>query len=336
MAEKNNEQFVFFNIMNETWGVPISEAQEILRLVEVAPVPDAPAFVEGVINLRGKIVFIVQLRKWLQLPPAELTLNTPILIIKSGELTLGLIADAIEKVAEVPEAWIESAPKELTFKEYIKAVIKIDGKIAFLLHCEKIMISESKNMLSNVSPQIYPDTIVTEEKNKVREILHRRAQELAKVNDEKDEGTKIRLIVFLLSNEWYGIEDIEAREVLRSARIYIVPKTPAYVNGVVNVRGDIIPVIDLAKLLGLSKEMKPPLVFGKILIGGRDNVNLGLIVDYIEDIIEIDQKALQQSVELFGEEAKFIKGKLELENKVIAVVNMAYLIGLPGNSVGSS
>ena len=170
-----------------------------------------------------------------------------------------------------------------------------------------------------------------EEKNKINEILRLRARELAKVSDEKDEGVKIRLIVFLLNSEWYGIEDIEAREILRSARIYSVPKAPAYVNGVVNVRGDIIPVIDLAKFLGLKANEKAPSISAKIIIGGKDTVTIGLSVDHLEDIIEVEQAALQ-TIDLLGEEAKFIKGKLEWDKKVITVLNMAQLIALPGNN----
>jgi purine-binding chemotaxis protein CheW len=158
---------------------------------------------------------------------------------------------------------------------------------------------------------------------------------LAKVNDVNDEGAKIRLIVFLLNDEWFGIEDIEAREVLRSARIYIVPKAPAYVNGVVNVRGDIIPVIDLAKFLGLKTPGKELSILAKILIIGKDTINIGLSVDHLEDIIEVEQKVLQ-TVDLMGEEAKFIKGKLEWNKKVITVLNIDNLVALPENSAVSS
>lgn len=336
MAEKSSTQIILFKILDEYWGLNILDVQEVIRLVEITPVPDAPSFVEGVINLRGHVVFVVNLRKRMQLPPAELNLNTPIIIVKIGELVLGLIVDTIETLVEVDDAARESVPAEFAAKEYMKAVIKLDDKIVFLLRGGEIITGEPKQMLTSMPPSSSTGTELHDEKNMTKGILHLRAQDLAKVEEQKDEGDKIRLIVFLLNNEWYGIEDVEAREVLRSARIYSVPGAPAHVNGMVNVRGDIIPVIDLARFLGLKVGPKSPVSTGKILIGGRDSVNLGLAVDYIEDIIEVDQNTLQPSAELFGEEAKFIKGKLEWENRVITVLNIAPLVAAPGNSMINS
>lgn len=101
---------VGFQVGRETYGVPITSLHEIVRVPEITAVPDAPDYMEGVINLRGKIVSVIDLRKRLGEPKRELNRRNRILVIEHGGRLCGLIVDSASEVIKIPAADVEPSP----------------------------------------------------------------------------------------------------------------------------------------------------------------------------------------------------------------------------------
>src|SRR5512147_1018792 len=134
-------QLVSFNIGSEEFGVDILKVQEINRMVEITRVPQAPHYVEGVINLRGKVIPIVDLRKRFNLQMKEYDKNTRIVVVDIGGTIMGMIVDAVSEVLRLPASTIEAPPEIVTGvnSEYIKGVAKLSDRLLIFLDLSKVI-----------------------------------------------------------------------------------------------------------------------------------------------------------------------------------------------------
>jgi purine-binding chemotaxis protein CheW len=142
-------QVVSFKLGSEEYGVDIAQVQEINRMVAVTHVPRAPVFMEGVINLRGQLIPIIDLRTRFGMPRAEHTKNTRIVVTEIGSKRVGMVVDSVSEVLRLPVDQIEAAPDMITGvdTEYIRGVGKIEERLIILLDLAKIITGSEKREL---------------------------------------------------------------------------------------------------------------------------------------------------------------------------------------------
>jgi purine-binding chemotaxis protein CheW len=143
------EQMVTFNLGQEEFGVNILQVQEINRMVEITRVPQTELYVEGIINLRGKVIPIIDLRKKFSMQEKEYDNHTRIVVVDVNDETVGLVVDGVSEVLRVPSGSLEAAPRlvsgESTYSgaEFIKSIVKLEDRLLIYLDLGKI-ISTSK------------------------------------------------------------------------------------------------------------------------------------------------------------------------------------------------
>jgi purine-binding chemotaxis protein CheW len=145
-------QLVSFLIGKEEFGVDIGYVQEINRMVQITKVPNAPAFVDGVINLRGRIIPVIDLRLKLGMERKEHDKNTRIVVVEVAGKTVGFIVDAVTEVLRIPSNITEAPPDMVTGvnSEYIKAVGKLEDRLLILIDLEKILSKEETLQVNSV------------------------------------------------------------------------------------------------------------------------------------------------------------------------------------------
>ncbi len=147
---EETKQLIIFKFGEEEFGVDILQAKEVERLEqEITRVPKAPSFVEGVINLRGDIVPVVELRKRFSLTMKPFTNETRIVIVEINENLVGMIVDAVIEVLKVKVSDIETAPQITKGVDsyFISGVAKIDDRLIVLLNMERALSAEEMNEL---------------------------------------------------------------------------------------------------------------------------------------------------------------------------------------------
>jgi purine-binding chemotaxis protein CheW len=144
-------QVVSFKLGSEEYGVDIAQVQEINRMVAVTHVPRAPQFMEGVINLRGQLIPIIDLRARFGMPRAEHTKNTRIVVTEIATKRVGMVVDSVSEVLRLPVEQIEAAPEMITGvdTEYIRGVGKIEDRLIILLDLAKIISGSEKRELES-------------------------------------------------------------------------------------------------------------------------------------------------------------------------------------------
>ncbi len=148
-----NLQLVVFSIGKELYGVGIEAVHEIVKVPDITEVPDAPAFLQGVINLRGKIVPVVDLRKRMRLEGKEKTKSSRVLITENDGRLIGLLVDAVSEVLKVPPESVEAPPEMVSSVgvEYITGVAKVDGGLIILLNLGKVLSVEDMKQLAEAA-----------------------------------------------------------------------------------------------------------------------------------------------------------------------------------------
>jgi len=140
-----DHQLVTFKLGDEEFGMDILRVQEIIRMVEITLVPKMPHYMEGVINLRGKVIPVVNLRARFNKPPGEHSNNTRIVVVNMRDTTVGLLVDSVSEVLRLSEDVIEPPPPIMDGgmdTEYIKAVGRLEDRLLILLDLEKIFTHE--------------------------------------------------------------------------------------------------------------------------------------------------------------------------------------------------
>ena len=144
-------QLVSFNIGSEEFGVDILKVQEINRMVEITRVPQTPHYVEGVINLRGKVIPIIDLRKRFNLEVRAYDKNTRIVVVDIDGMVMGMIVDAVSEVLRLQSNTIESAPDIVTGvnADYIQGVAKLEDRLLIFLDLSKVVETVDAAMAGN-------------------------------------------------------------------------------------------------------------------------------------------------------------------------------------------
>lgn len=153
-AEAGNDpliQWVTFKLDSEVYGIDVMQVQEVLRVSEIAPVPGAPNYVMGIINLRGNVVTVIDTRKRFGLSENEIDDSTRIVIIESEGNVVGILVDSVAEVVDLKRSEIESSPNvgNDESSRYIQGVATVNGELLILVDINKMLSEDEWNDISS-------------------------------------------------------------------------------------------------------------------------------------------------------------------------------------------
>ncbi|MDY6875018.1 MAG: chemotaxis protein CheW [Chloroflexota bacterium] len=145
-------QLVIFDLANEHYGVDISTVESIIKMQSITSVPRAPGFVEGVTNLRGTVLPVIDLRRRFGLPAAEESKETRIIVVEMNSSTVGMVVDAVSEVLQVPDEAIEPPSPIVTTMDsaFITAIAKVDERLIILLDLSQVLSAEEQAELQTM------------------------------------------------------------------------------------------------------------------------------------------------------------------------------------------
>ncbi|MCC6792627.1 MAG: chemotaxis protein CheW [Thermomicrobiales bacterium] len=145
-ARGNGEQqLVVFELGREVYGVDIAAVQEIIRMQEITKVPRAPRFVEGVINLRGKVIPVVDLRHRFGLDHADRTRASRIVVVDIGDHTIGMVVDGVSEVLRITDDCVEPPSPVVTTldSDYLRGIAKLEERLVILLELDQVLATDA-------------------------------------------------------------------------------------------------------------------------------------------------------------------------------------------------
>ncbi|NMC54272.1 MAG: chemotaxis protein CheW [Chloroflexi bacterium] len=146
------KQLVIFTLAGEQFGIDIASVESIIKLQRITSVPQAPDFVEGITNLRGAILPVVNLERRFGLPAQPQTAETRIVVASMGSLKIGMIVASVSEVLNVEDSLIEPPPPIATSinTEFITGVAKIDSRLIILLDLGRVLTSDEQTLASQL------------------------------------------------------------------------------------------------------------------------------------------------------------------------------------------
>ncbi len=146
------KQIVVFELGSEYFGIDIVAVEGIVKLQEITKIPQAPSYMEGITNLRGSVLAVIDLARRFGLPVQEQTRESRIMVVFAGEVKIGMIVSAVSEVLTIDESVIEPPPPmaSVAGSEFITGVAKIDKRLVIMLDLGKVLSLEEKIQVTNV------------------------------------------------------------------------------------------------------------------------------------------------------------------------------------------
>lgn len=157
------------------------------------------------------------------------------------------------------------------------------------------------------------------------EVLRRRAESLAQEQEEESQGDTLGLLLFRLAEEWYAFPVEGVREIHNEYKVTRIPRVPEHILGVINVRGEILSVMDLATLIGVPSRTVRDIgaELPSAIIVANEKCVSAVVVDEIGDIAEVQGDAVEPSLSTLDRaRAEFIGGSVYLDNRLVGIVNL--------------
>jgi purine-binding chemotaxis protein CheW len=293
---KEERQFVSFLVAGEEYAIPIESVQEIVLVPEhITKVPNSESTILGIMNLRNKVLPLASLRRLFGFPEESLTEQSRVVVLSLGELSVGIVVDNVREVLRVPEALIEPVPPIIVQNETNFEITEI---------CR---LNDGKRLVSIISvPNLFKHKNIKEVLSSMEE-----KKELEETQEEMLEEEE-QFVIFKLKNQEYAVPIENVQEIVRvPEELTRVPKTPDFVEGVINLRGSVLPVIDLRKRFDLPEKQRDD--HQRILVFVFDNVSIGFIVDSVSEVLKIPKSVIQKSPEILGERTKIFPRVANLE-----------------------
>lgn len=301
---------VSFQVGQEEFGLEINKVKEIIRFPDIVKVPNVPTYITGIISLRDCLIPVVDLRSKLGIGSQEITDSTRVVVVDVEGCLIGFTVDRVFEVMRVPLNKIFSPPQMISNDSgaNIAGIARLeDGKrIIMLMDLHDII---SQPVLDEIS-QPGPGS----------------GEELVNNRFSIDQTDEEQMVVFSLASEQYGIRITQVQEINRLTKITKVPRAPRYVEGVVNLRGEVIPVIDLRKRFEL--ETKEHNQFTRIIVSDIHNKKVGIIVDAVLEVLRIGKNRIENPPGICEEQGadRFLEGIANLQERMIMMINLENLL----------
>ena len=313
-------RLVSFSVAEQEYGIEIADVQEIVQLPEqITALPNAAHHVLGLISLRQRLLPLVSLRALFGLPYEALSEHHRIVVVAlPGNMTVGLVTDAVKEVLSVSRNQVEAVPGVLASgaaMQEFSGICRLDGgrRLLSVIATQKLLglqaVQEAMQLAASQSDEQQGDDV--------------RAMSVEAHATEED----MQVVIFRLGAEEFGVPIMSVQEIVRvPEQLTRVPKTPAFVEGVINLRGTVLPVIDQRTRLGM--EMMERNDRQRIMVYLMGNLRTGFIVDSVAEVLRIPRSQVALTPELSVDQSRLIThvAKLEGDKRMVMLLDPAYLL----------
>jgi len=307
-------QLVSFSVAGQEYAIDIAGVQEIVHVPEkIVHVPNADVHVLGLMTLRERLLPLVSLRSLFGLPAREHDERSRVVVISLAGAAVGLMTDSVSEVLRVPNDLVDDMPPLLAREGDLSDI----GRICRL--------DQGRRLVSILSVEnMFKHTAV---RDALRTVGDMQETTDVQAEDDQDHDTDEQVVVFHLAEGEFGVPIDAVQEIVRVAEdLTHVPKAPDFVEGVINLRGSVLPVIDQRKRLDLpSVERNDRQRIMVFLIRGQ---RTGFIVDAVTEVLKIPRNAIEASPKLSGAQARLLGrvANLEKQKRMIQLIDPAFLV----------
>jgi len=308
-------QLVSFDVDGQEYAIAIEEVQEIVQVPEaVVHVPHSDSHVLGVMTLRSRLLPLVNLRSMFALPHRDLDEKSRIVVLTLNGVSVGVVVDAVSEVLRVAKSGVDALP----------ALLAREGNLAEITSICRL--DNGKRMVSIVTARnLFGHSVIKEALGAVSKSEEESDLIAAEVDDDLDDDEQV--VIFRLDKEEFGAPIASVQEIVRVPEALVrVPQAPAFVEGVINLRGSVLPVIDLRLRLGLQQVERTDRQ--RIMVFLISDVRTGFIVDQVAEVLKIPKAAIEASPQLSDQQSRLLSrmANLEKQKRMVQLIDPPHLM----------
>ena len=308
-------QLVSFDVDGQEYAIAIEDVQEIVQVPEVViHVPRSESHVLGVMTLRSRLLPLVNLRSMFALPHRDLDEKSRIVVLTMGGVSVGVVVDAVSEVLRVSKSGVDALP----------AMLAREGNLAEVTSICRL--DNGKRLVSIVTARnLFGHSVIKEALSTVNESELDSDRADTKQDDNLDDDEQV--VIFRLDKEEFGAPIASVQEIVRVPEQLIrVPKAPSFVEGVINLRGTVLPVIDLRLRLGLKQVERTDRQ--RIMVFLISEVRTGFIVDQVAEVLRIPKAAIEPAPQLSAEQSQLLSrmANLEKQKRMVQLIDPPHLM----------
>jgi purine-binding chemotaxis protein CheW len=344
----NSQTYLICHLQQLQYAIPTEYVREIFPLPELQTLPDTPADILGTIDLHGSLLPVLHLgQRVSKLTPLCRATDT-VIMIATDQQRAGLVVDRASEVCLIPQ---DAINKDLAFGRqgqanpaFLSGLTNLDGSNVMILNPTALLslADEVANWVWTVEASVEPMEVSEVADNRItddfydryfptatvvdRQLLHARAQELRVILQENDNSQAIPLAVFNLSGEYFGLQLSLVREFINTQNIQPVPCAPLRIIGNMNLRGEIMTLVDLRLALNLPRRATP---HSQAVVAQIGDVVAGISIDELHDILYIDPADLDPvPVANQSGRGSFVQSTTPYRDRVLSVLDLPQLLEL--------
>jgi len=305
----DEEQLVSFLLNKEEYAIGIMKVKEIIRVPEIVKIPNCEDYIEGVVSLRNNLLPIIDLRTYFGMEHMDINDNTRILVVDMGSFTAGIMVDKISEVLRVPTSIIQPPPKfSAQSGEQLKGVAKLNNgkRMILILEPSKLILDDEISGISGLN-----GTQDTTENSIAIELI-----------DEE------QLVTFKIDMEEYGVKIANVEEINRMPEVTKIPRAPYFIEGIVNLRGNVIPALDLRRFFKLSEREITDAT--RIIIVDFEGKRTGIVVDSVSEVIRFEKNLIETPPDILssGIDSDYVEGvgKLDDGKRMILILDISKVL----------
>jgi purine-binding chemotaxis protein CheW len=315
--DSNDElQLVSFDVDGQEYAIAIEDVQEIVQVPEaVIHVPRSDSHVLGVMTLRSRLLPLVNLRSMFALPHRDLDEKSRIVVLTLNGVSVGVVVDAVSEVLRVSKSGVDPLP----------ALLAREGNLAEITSICRL--DNGKRMVSIVTARnLFGHSVIREALSAMNEGEAENSQQQVKEADDNLDDDE-QVVIFRLDKEEFGAPIASVQEIVRIPDELIrVPQAPSFVEGVINLRGTVLPVIDLRLRLGLEQVERSDRQ--RIMVFLISDVRTGFIVDQVAEVLRIPKAAIEPAPQLSAEQGMLLSrmANLEKQKRMVQLLDPPHLM----------
>jgi purine-binding chemotaxis protein CheW len=309
-------QLVSFDVAGQEYAITIEDVQEIVQVpANIVHVPHSESHVLGVMTLRNRLLPLVSLRRMFDLPTHDADDHSRIVVVSLGSASVGIVMDSVNEVLRVAKVDVDAMP----------GLLARDGELTDI--SEICRLEGGKRLVSIISARnLFRHAAIKEALTTVESVRADEANGEA-VADEDSNDDDEQVVVFRLGEEEFGAPIESVQEIVRvPEQLTHVPRAPVFVEGVINLRGAVLPVVDLRRRLGMASVERSDRQ--RVMVFLIEGLRTGFIVDSVAEVLKIPKSAIEPAPRLSSTQGKLLArmANLEKQKRIVQLIAPTHLV----------
>ncbi len=338
------KSYLIFSLHNSRYAVAAESVTEIFLLPELTPIAEAPPDIVGLLNLHAAYVPVMHLDLRFGHKFDRCQVTDSVIVVESQGLQVGMIVHRVETVNEIDDRYIQadlSYGRRNIHQAFVQSVINLDDEMITLLNIDNLVrhpealadLMDSEDIsLAKVTQGNFYDQYFADASLNARNILHQRAVNLKELADDSAATKLISIAVVSIAGRYFGLDLGVVREFTNIGRVTTIPCCPKHILGNMNLRGEILTLVDICQPLNLANAEGHR--GAKAVVIEIGDLTAGIVVDEVFDVVDFRPEELKSvPVAMDSDAASYLKGVTDYQNQALNVIDLPKLLAVGAMAV---